>query len=377
MSAIPITGIVEKQDGTPWPNTAGTFRLSGFTILGGAVVPGGDVLRWMTNASGQLRAYGSDPTALIQLLPNEGDTAGTSWVMSFSNGPERSFVLSATGPSPADIAVLLEAGIAPGAPNYQTIKNYVDTEAIAPALAAAAAADNAYIDAEQAAAEAYDASASASAAAASATSAAGSATTAAGSATSAAAAATTAAGAANSAATSATNAAAAATAATANELQFRGAHSMVTAYVVNDVVLYLDKLWRCILAHTGSLPSALVKWVVLIGPPPFALKALIRSGRATVSTNVLPPGVMVDNPFTLDEVVVRVGTAPVGSSLTVVVKKNGSTVATVSVLTTATTGTSGTGLGVAFAKDDIITWDITAIGSTTPGSDVIVSHRAL
>jgi hypothetical protein len=102
-----------------------------------------------------------------------------------------------------------------------------------------------------------------------------------------------------------------------------------------------------------------------------SLAALIRSGRATVATNVLPPGLPIAYDGTLEEMRVYVGTAPVGSALTVVAKRLGVTLATASVAAGATSG-SVTGLAVAVAVGDLITFDITAIGSTTPGSDVVV-----
>lgn len=105
---------------------------------------------------------------------------------------------------------------------------------------------------------------------------------------------------------------------------------------------------------------------------PMALDAIVKTGAAAVASNLIVPGVRVPAATVLRAVYVVVGTAPTGSALTVVVKRLGVTLATVSVAATATSG-SVSGLTTALAKGDMLTYDITAVGSTVAGSDVYVS----
>ncbi|MFD8496353.1 hypothetical protein [Amycolatopsis sp. NPDC059657] len=70
-----------------------------------------------------------------------------------------------------------------------------------------------------------------------------------------------------------------------------------------------------------------------------------------------------------------VGTAPTGSPLTVAAKKNGiafSTALTATITAAAFTGVTA-GAGQTVAAGDYITIDVTAIGSTVPGSDLTVT----
>ena len=63
---------------------------------------------------------------------------------------------------------------------------------------------------------------------------------------------------------------------------------------------------------------------------------------------------------------VYLSTAPVGSTFTVTVEKNGSLVATINVLSGQSVGT--TLASVSFAENDVISVNVTAIGSTTSGA---------
>jgi hypothetical protein len=111
------------------------------------------------------------------------------------------------------------------------------------------------------------------------------------------------------------------------------------------------------------------------GIAPIYLEAIVQSGPAIVASNVMPPGIRVPAPCTLNAVYVNVGTAPTGSALTVLVKRGGSTLATVTVAAGSTSG-SVTGLGVPLAAGNLLTVDVSAIGSTVAGSDVLVSIEA-
>lgn len=99
-----------------------------------------------------------------------------------------------------------------------------------------------------------------------------------------------------------------------------------------------------------------------------ALSALIVSGAAVVANGVLPPGVRFARAGTYP-VLVRVGTAPTGDVLTVRIKINGVTNQSVSV---AAAATSAAGTNLTVAAGDVATFDITNIGSTVAGSDVMV-----
>lgn len=102
-----------------------------------------------------------------------------------------------------------------------------------------------------------------------------------------------------------------------------------------------------------------------------AIEALIVSGAASVDTDVLPPGQRIPYATTLNSVYARCGTAPTGSALTVAVKRNGTQITTVSIAAGATSG-STTGLAIALAAGDVISYGITAIGSSTAGADIAV-----
>lgn len=106
-------------------------------------------------------------------------------------------------------------------------------------------------------------------------------------------------------------------------------------------------------------------------PLPVAMDAIIASGTAAVLNNVLPAGLYVGHAMTLTEIHARAGTAPTGSGLTIAVRKNGValTGGTVTIAAGATSGAT-TGLSLALAAGDILTYDITAIGSTVAGSDI-------
>lgn len=73
----------------------------------------------------------------------------------------------------------------------------------------------------------------------------------------------------------------------------------------------------------------------------------------------------------ITEVYVSVGTAPTGSGTTVRLNKNGSSLGTVTIAAGSNTN-SFTPASPTFVIGDYFTVDITAVGSTTPGSDLDV-----
>lgn len=182
-------------------------------------------------------------------------------------------------------------------------------------------------------------------------------------------------------------------------LNWRGAWSAATAYAVDDSVARNGASWFATAATlnvdpnpSGDGTTAAAPWALLAaegapgprgiqgvpgppGPPgttgPLSLTALIAAGAPAVGNNVLPPGLAVGYATVINTVRVRCGTAPAGGPLTARVNDGGRVVATVTVAAGANTA-QVTGLGFAAAAGDVITFDITAIGSTTPGSDVAV-----
>lgn len=133
-----------------------------------------------------------------------------------------------------------------------------------------------------------------------------------------------------------------------------------------------------LLSGAGAAPGAVLTWSGarwVPGAGPIYLEAIVKAGAAAVASNLMPPGFRVPAATTLRAVYVNVGTAPTGSALTVLVKRSGTTVATVNVAASATSGSS-TGLSLALAKGDLLTTDISAVGSTVTGSDVLVTVEA-
>jgi hypothetical protein len=116
-----------------------------------------------------------------------------------------------------------------------------------------------------------------------------------------------------------------------------------------------------------------------VAPPssanPIYLEAIVKPGAAAVANNIMPPGFRVPADCTLKALYVNVGTAPTGSGLTVRIKRAGSSLTTATVAAGATSGSS-TGLSTALTAGDILTVDITAIGSAVAGSDVLVTVEA-
>ena len=74
---------------------------------------------------------------------------------------------------------------------------------------------------------------------------------------------------------------------------------------------------------------------------------------------------------TCSEINAYVGTAPVGSSITLNVKKNGSTVDTVSIGDGNTSSTNAS--TSSYNKGDYLTVDITQVGSSTAGADLKIN----
>lgn len=77
-------------------------------------------------------------------------------------------------------------------------------------------------------------------------------------------------------------------------------------------------------------------------------------------------------PLKLTAARASVGTAPTGSGITVLVKKNGTTAATITLAAGATTAKVSPA-SQTLADGDALTVSVSAIGSTTPGADLTVT----
>lgn len=99
------------------------------------------------------------------------------------------------------------------------------------------------------------------------------------------------------------------------------------------------------------------------------VEAIIKSGTAAVANNVLPPGLRIPERLLVSEAYVRLGTAPTGANFIVEFNKNGTLFATVTV-PAGVASAAATGLSEQFVSGDVLTWDITQVGSTTAGADV-------
>jgi hypothetical protein len=118
-------------------------------------------------------------------------------------------------------------------------------------------------------------------------------------------------------------------------------------------------------------------WVYFVAPgtvvegDPTGYDAIVVSGVAVVANNVMPPGLRMASAWTLANVAIRVGSAPEGDDLEIVIRANGSAIGTyvlpagdISVVIPSTHD---------FAEGDIVTYDITNVGSDFPGSAIAVT----
>lgn len=106
-------------------------------------------------------------------------------------------------------------------------------------------------------------------------------------------------------------------------------------------------------------------------PEPGGYDIFLIDGAATLGADLLPPGVRIMGNFKLYRVELRASDAPVGSNLTITIKKNGSLLEAVDLADGETQWV--TRLVRSFVDGDILTFDCSAIGSTTPGSYIALS----
>ena len=103
---------------------------------------------------------------------------------------------------------------------------------------------------------------------------------------------------------------------------------------------------------------------------PSSFTNLVQTGELEVTTGTkrwyAPKAV------TIDRIVARANTAPVGAAINITVNKNGSSGATL-VIADGGTKIINSSPSITLAEDDYLTVDITQIGSTTAGSDLTVT----
>lgn len=162
-------------------------------------------------------------------------------------------------------------------------------------------------------------------------------------------------------------------------LTYQGVYDSSRTYHPRMVVVDSTGLvYMAIARSTGSTPaSSPLSWLLFGGGGAGAvgvyLDTVIKQGAAGVATNVFPAGTRVPQACTTSGFFARCNPShmPSGSSCTIVVKKAGSTIiATVSIAAGASSGSVST--AVALALGDILTYDITSVGSTTPAWDVAI-----
>lgn len=109
--------------------------------------------------------------------------------------------------------------------------------------------------------------------------------------------------------------------------------------------------------------------VAAIPSAQLTVDVLLISGAAAVGNDVVPPGSRVPRAVTISEAHLLAGTAPSSSALTVDVIRSGSTLLTIT-LNAGQTASDQIGLNLSLSAGDVLTYNITAIGSVGPGSDI-------
>lgn len=110
------------------------------------------------------------------------------------------------------------------------------------------------------------------------------------------------------------------------------------------------------------------------------VETLPFSANGTLTVRTGSSRMPLDGNYVLESVRAMVGTAPTGSAVTVDVNCNGSTIYGTqanrpSIAAGSNSATGGAASVTTFAAGDYLTVDIDAVGSTTPGSDLVVVVR--
>jgi hypothetical protein len=113
-----------------------------------------------------------------------------------------------------------------------------------------------------------------------------------------------------------------------------------------------------------------------VGSGVFGSDAEVLETYSLAGTLLVSTGVLRWYPIYAGELLIvhaALGGAPAGSALTLAVKKNGAAVSTPSIAAGAHTATDDVSAApVVFVAGDFFTVDVTAVGSSSPGTDLVV-----
>ncbi len=153
-------------------------------------------------------------------------------------------------------------------------------------------------------------------------------------------------------------------------------HTLGSPQDLSDIAPSTDKtlvnyvLVSAFNAHTAATTAVhgITDTSKLVVTSSVEIQGLIVSGAATVKNNVLPPGAEIPAATTITTLKARVGTAPTGASLIVRFNLDGSSLGSVTINASSTSGS--TTISQAATAGQILTFDLTQIGSSVAGSDV-------
>lgn len=140
----------------------------------------------------------------------------------------------------------------------------------------------------------------------------------------------------------------------------------------SEVTTYYETPLALVNSHIAATTNVhgIVDSSELVALTDLDLQGIIVKGNLTVATNVQPPGLLVTTATTILLLAARVGTAPTGAAVLVTFKADGVSLGTVTIAAGATSGQ--TVVNKALTEGQILTWDVTQIGSTIAGADLWV-----
>jgi hypothetical protein len=137
-----------------------------------------------------------------------------------------------------------------------------------------------------------------------------------------------------------------------------------------------DGSWRPVVTNTGGVSTASPRFAVgdiLLSLPNYENFVYGHMGDIEVLSGTL--FLYLDGAYTVVTARAYLTTAPVGADAIVVLNKNGSAANTITIADGDNTAVDTT--ATTFDPGDLITVDITQVGSTTPGADLTVLLRML
>ncbi len=121
-------------------------------------------------------------------------------------------------------------------------------------------------------------------------------------------------------------------------------------------------------AEVAAVQSSLSSSITALAAKTRPVTFFSQPGAAVVGSS---SSVRVSAAQTVSRIGMRAVTAPAGSALVVIVKKNGATISTLTMPAGSTTEQVATP-GTAFAVGDLLTVESTSVGSTTAATGVVV-----